>query len=211
MSNGFKFNFTQAQLKELLPKVKNISDWYESLVDALPQYGIDTSKRVAAFIAQCAHESGGFTRMEEGLNYSAKGLTGTWPKRFPVDIATQYERQPQKIANRAYADRMGNGPEASGDGWKYRGRGILQLTGKDNYRACSKVLFQDETLINDPDMLLDPYYAIHSACWFWHVNKLNQYADSGDILTMTKKINGGTLGLEDRIKHYNHALEVLSH
>lgn len=210
MSNGFDFNFTEAQLKELLPKLKNITDWYESLVDALPQYGITSKKRVAAFIAQCAHESAGFTRLEEGLNYSAKGLTGTWPKRFPADVAAQYERQPQKIANKAYCDRMGNGSEASGEGWKYRGRGILQLTGKDNYRACSKVLFQDDTLLTDPDMLFDPYYAIHSACWFWHVNKLNPFADSGDILTMTKKINGGTLGLEDRIKHYNHAIEVLS-
>jgi putative chitinase len=105
---------------------------------------------------------------------------------------------------------MGNGAEETGEGYKFRGRGLLQLTGKDNYKACSQVLFQDSTLIEDPDMLLDPYYATHSACWFWHKNKLNELADVQDIKTMTKKINGGFIGLEDRIKHYNHAVAVLS-
>jgi putative chitinase len=105
---------------------------------------------------------------------------------------------------------MGNGPESSGDGWKFRGRGLLQLTGKDNYRNCSRFMFQDETLLDNPDILLDAYYAIHSACWFWHKNNLNQYADSGDFVMMTKKINGGTIGLEDRKKHFAHAVEVLS-
>lgn len=208
---SFQFDFTLDKLQKLIPKAKGgVQSWYDGLCDALPQYEINTVNRVAAFVAQCAHESGGFTKLEEGLSYSAKGLTGTWPKRFPPDIAAQYERKPEKIANRAYESRMGNGPEASGDGWKYRGRGILQLTGKDNYKACSQFLFQDDTITNDPDLLLDPYYATHSACWFWWKNKLNQYADSGDILTLTKKINGGTLGLDDRIKHYKHAIEVLS-
>jgi len=208
---SFQFDFSLDKLQQLIPKAKGgVQGWYDGLCDALPQYEINTVNRVAAFVAQCAHESGGFSKMEEGLNYSAKGLSGTWPKRFPPGVAEQYERKPEKIANRAYCDRMGNGPEASGDGWKYRGRGILQLTGKDNYKACSQFLFQDDTITNDPDLLLDPYYATHSACWFWWKNKLNPYADAGDILTLTKKINGGTLGLDDRIKHYKHAIEVLS-
>lgn len=208
---SFQFDFTIEKLKELIPGAAGgLQGWYDGLTEALPQYEIVTTRRVAAFIAQCAHESGGFRLMEENLNYKAATLTKLWPKRYPPGVAEQYAGKAQAIANKSYGGRMGNGDEMSGDGWKYRGRGILQLTGKDNYRACSKFLFSDDTLLNDPDILLDPYYATHSACWFWNQNKLNQYADSGDILTMTKRINGGTIGLEDRIKHYNHAMEVLS-
>jgi putative chitinase len=114
------------------------------------------------------------------------------------------------IANRVYGGRMGNGDEHSGEGYKFRGRGPIQLTGKDNYAACSDFLFQDDTLLQNPDMLLDPEYALHSACWFWWKNDLNNYADSADLVTMTKRINGGTIGLEDRIKHYNHAMEIFA-
>jgi predicted chitinase len=117
---------------------------------------------------------------------------------------------PEAIANKTYGGRMGNGHEETGEGFAYRGRGLLQLTGKDNYRACSHDLFQDATLLEDPDLLTDPYYALNSACWFWNKNKLNQYADSGDFTTMTKRINGGTIGLEDRIHHYNNAVAILS-
>jgi putative chitinase len=148
--------------------------------------------------------------LEENLNYKAATLTRIWPQRYPAGIAEQYAGKPELIANKSYGGRMGNGPEASGDGWKFRGRGLLQLTGKDNYRNCSKFMFQDDTLLENPDILLDAYYAIHSACWFWHKNNLNQFADSNDFVTMTKKINGGTIGLEDRKKHYAHAVEVLS-
>lgn len=208
---SFQFDFTIDKLKQLIPNAAGgVQAWYEGLSDALPQYEIVTVPRAAAFIAQCAHESGGFRMMEENLNYKAATLTKLWPKRYPAGIAEQYAGKPQAIANKSYGGRMGNGDEASGDGWKYRGRGILQLTGKDNYKACSKFLFSDDTLLENPDLLLDAYYATHSACWFWNQNKLNQYADSGDILTMTKKINGGTIGLDDRIKHYKHAMEVLS-
>jgi putative chitinase len=208
---SFKFEFTVDQLRQLIPNAAGgVDAWYEGLCQALPQYEIDTVQRVAAFIAQCAHESGGFRLMEENLNYKAATLTKLWPQRYPAGIAEQYAGKPQAIANKSYGGRMGNGPEATGDGWKYRGRGILQLTGKDNYRACSQFLFQDGTLLDDPDLLLDPYYATHSACWFWAKNGLNQYADSGDFTTMTKRINGGTIGLDDRIKHYKHAVEVLS-
>lgn len=208
---SFQFDFTIDKLKQLIPNAAGgVQAWYEGLSDALPQYEIVTVPRAASFIAQCAHESGGFRMMEENLNYKAATLTKLWPKRYPAGIAEQYAGKPQAIANKSYGGRMGNGDEASGDGWKYRGRGILQLTGKDNYKACSKFLFSDDTLLENPDLLLDAYYATHSACWFWNQNKLNQYADSGDILTMTKKINGGTIGLDDRIKHYKHAMEVLS-
>lgn len=207
----FKFNFTLDQLKQLIPTAAGgVEAWYEGLCDALPQYEIVTEKRVAAFIAQCAHESGGFRLMEENLNYKAATLTKLWPKRYPVGVAEKYAGKPEAIANKSYSGRMGNGDEKSGDGWKFRGRGILQLTGKSNYQACSKYLFEDNTLLDNPDILLDPYYATHSACWFWNTNKLNQYADNGDFVTMTKKINGGTIGLDDRIKHYNHALKVLT-
>ena len=208
---SFDFNFTADQVRQLIPRAIGGSDsWFESLEEALPQYGITTVNRVAAFIAQCAHESGGFSTLEENLKYKAVTLTKLWPQRFPAGIAEQYAGNSQKIANKAYGGRMGNGTEETGEGYKFRGRGLLQLTGKDNYKACSQVLFQDSTLIEDPDMLLDPYYATHSACWFWHKNKLNELADAQDIKTMTKKINGGFIGLEDRIKHYNHAVAVLS-
>jgi len=205
------FNFTREQVEALLPNaIGGADEWFKALWDALPQYEINTVERVAAFIAQCAHESGGFSTLEENLNYKAATLTKLWPQRFPAGVAEQYAGKPEKIANKTYGGRMGNGPEDSQEGYKFRGRGLLQLTGKDNYRACSQALFQDETLLEDPDLLLDPYYAIHSACWFWSKNKLNQFADSGDLTTMTKKINGGTIGLPDRIQHYEHAIEVLS-
>jgi len=205
------FNFTREQVEALLPNaIGGADEWFKALWDALPQYEINTVERVAAFIAQCAHESGGFSTLEENLNYKAATLTKLWPQRFPTGVAEQYAGNPEKIANKTYGGRMGNGPEDTQEGFKYRGRGLLQLTGKDNYRACSQALFQDETLLEDPDLLLDPYYAIHSACWFWSKNKLNQFADSGDLTTMTKKINGGTIGLPDRIQHYEHAIEVLS-
>ena len=208
---SFDFVFTENHARELIPRaLGGPDDWYESMVEALPQYGITSIPRVAAFIAQCAHESGGFSTLEENLNYKAATLTKIWPQRYPADVAKQYAGKPELIANKSYGGRMGNGPESSGDGWKFRGRGLLQLTGKDNYRNCSKFMFQDETLLDNPDILLDAYYAIHSACWFWHKNSLNQYADSGDFVTMTKKINGGTIGLEDRKKHFAHAVEVLS-
>ena len=208
---SFDFDFTVEQVRELVPRaVGGPDDWYESMYEALPQYAITSVPRVAAFIAQCAHESGGFSTLEENLNYKAATLTRIWPQRYPAGIAEQFAGKPEAIANKSYGGRMGNGPETSGDGWKFRGRGLLQLTGKDNYLNCSKFMFQDDTLIENPDILLDSYYAIHSAGWFWHKNNLNQYADSGDFVTMTKKINGGTIGLEDRKKHYAHAVEVLS-
>jgi putative chitinase len=181
--------------------------------EVFPTYDINTPQRVAAFLAQCGHESGGWTVFEENLNYSAKGLNGIFKKYFPTEeSAKPYERKPEMIANKVYGGRMGNGPESSGDGWLYRGRGPIQLTGKDNYRAFAKEMFEDwENLFQNPDWVTaDKDFALMSAIWFWNKNKLNKEADAGDIKTMTRKINGGYIGLEDRIKHYNEAIHLLT-
>ena len=202
---------TKEQLQQLLPKNQYIDHWHEVLSKLLPEYEINTSKRIAAFIAQCSHESGSFTTLKENLNYRPETLRRIFPKYFPSDeIASAYCSAPNKqeaIANRVYANRMGNGDEHSGDGFKYCGRGLIQLTGKENYTWFASSL---EMTPDDASEYLQTFEgAVQSACWFWETNALNQYADSGDILTMTKIINGGTIGLEDRIKHYEHALEIL--
>ncbi len=199
---------TISQLKQLLPNNPYVENWHHALVQLLPDYDINTPKRIAAFIAQCSHESGGFRVLTENLNYKAAGLRRIFPKYFPTDeLAKQYEKQPKKIANRVYANRMGNGDESSGDGFRYCGRGLIQLTGKSNYQAFADSL---EMRVEDvPEYLATFEGAAQSACWFWETNNLNRFADVGDILNMTKRINGGTIGLEDRQKHYNHALHVL--
>lgn len=198
---------TREQLAQIIPKNPYIDQWCTALNKLLPDYGIDTPQRVAAFLAQCAHESGGFVFLKENLNYRAASLRKVFPKYFPTDeLAQQYEKQPEKIANRIYGSRMGNGDEASGDGYRYCGRGLIQLTGKNNYEAFAESI---ETPVAEIPAYLETFEgAVQSACWFWETNKLNQYADNNDILTMTKRINGGTIGLEDRMKHYAHALEV---
>jgi putative chitinase len=146
--------------------------WLPAVQMACTEFEINTPLRISAFLAQCAHESGGFTRLVENLNYSAEALIRVWPKRFPsMEVAMRYHRQPEKIANSVYASRMGNGPEASGEGWKYRGRGLKQLTGKDNYQRCGQALALD--LVGDPDLLLNPRPAARSAGWFWR----NGYLD----------------------------------
>jgi len=202
---------TKEQLKQLLPKNPYIDNWYGALSQLLPDYEINTPQRIAAFIAQCAHESGEFTTLKENLNYRAPTLRKIFPKYFPTDeIANHYASLPNKqeaIANKVYANRMGNGDEASGDGFRYCGRGLIQLTGKDNYTwfAASIGITPDEA----SEYLQTFEGAAQSACWFWETNNLNQWADKGDILTLTKRINGGTIGLEDRIKHYEHAKHIL--
>jgi putative chitinase len=203
---------TVSQLKQLLPKNPYVEHWHHALEQLFPDYDINTPKRMAAFIAQCAHESGGFMVLKENLNYKAATLRKIFPKYFPNDqIAQDYASRPNKqvaIASKVYANRMGNGDEASQDGWKFCGRGLIQLTGKSNYQAFADSLEMD---INDvPEYLATFEGAAQSACWFWETNKLNQWADAGDILTLTKRINGGTIGLEDRKKHYDHALHVLA-
>ena len=199
---------TLEQLKQLLPKNPYVDHWHSALSQLLPDYEINTPKRIAAFIAQCSHESGGFVFLKENLNYKAASLRKVFPKYFPTDeLAAQYANKPEKIANRVYANRMGNGDEASGDGFKYCGRGLIQLTGKQNYSWFAASL---EISVEEASEYLQTFEgAAQSACWFWETNKLNDWADKGDIVTLTKRINGGTIGLEDRIKHYEHALHVL--
>lgn len=208
MANGFDFNFTQAQLAQIIPGNPYVDHWYEALCKILPDYDITSVNRVAAFLAQTAHESGGYKALKENLNYRAVTLRKVFPKYFPTDeLANQYAGKPEMIANKVYGNRMGNGDEASGDGFRYCGRGLIQLTGKSNYQAFADSI---ETPVEDlPEFLGTFEGAIQSACWFWEVNNLNQWADSSDMLTLTKRINGGTIGLDDRIKHYNHAVHVL--
>jgi putative chitinase len=202
---------TQEQLKQLLPKNPYVDYWHKALAQLLPDYEINTPERIAAFVAQCAHESGGFTALKENLNYRWQTLRKIFPKYFPTDeLAQRYAAMPNKqaaIANRVYANRMGNGPEDSGDGYRYCGRGLIQLTGKENYTWFAASL---EISVEEAAEYLETFEgAAQSACWFWETNNLNRWADSGDILTLTKRINGGTIGLDDRIKHYKHALHVL--
>jgi len=203
------FTFTREQLSSVIGNNPDLDSWYEALSSVLPTYEIDSPQRVAAFIAQCTHESGGFKRLKENLNYKAESLRRVFPKYFPTDeLAQEYAHKQEQIANRVYGGRMGNGDESSGDGFRYCGRGLIQLTGRNNYTKFSESIGM---AVEEVPSLLETFEgAVKSACWFWKTNNLNQYADAGDILTMTKRINGGTIGLEDRIKHYNHALEVFS-
>lgn len=207
---------TQNQLKEMIPRNKHVSYWHHALEQLLHDYDINTPKRIAAFVAQCAHESAEFTVLQENLNYKTATLRRLFPKYFPTDeLAEQYASRPNKqqaIANRIYASRMGNGDESSGDGFRFRGRGLIQLTGRSNYQNFADSIEVDGRPLNInevPEYLETFEGAAQSACWFWETNKLSEIADKGDILTLTKRINGGTIGLNDRIKHYNHALSIM--
>jgi putative chitinase len=181
--------------------------WFEPLQETFKKYQINTPKRQACFIGQCMHESGGFKFLRENLNYSAKALINTWPSRFPdMDTAEKFERQPEKIANKVYSGRMGNTED--GDGAKYIGRGLIQLTGKDNYRAFGEAIGED--LVANPQLVEEPRYAALSAGWFWNKRGLNALADAMDITTLTIRINGGKIGIDDRIAKINKALDVLA-
>ena len=219
----------------MTPKVEHIvaagvkqataQKWVDAVAAACQEFNIDTPQRIAGFLSQCAHESGGFERLQENLNYSADGMAGIWPKRFavlgpdgkpvkkdgknqPNKFALALHRKPEMIANVVYSGRMGNGPTESGEGWKYRGRGLKQLTGKTNHSNCSKGLGVD--LVDNPDLLLEPIYAARSAAWFWSTNKCNVFADAEDIEGLTRRINGGLIGLEDRKKRYSSAMRSFS-
>jgi putative chitinase len=198
---------TKNQLKQM---VKNpyIDQWYEALEQLLDDYEINTPLRVAHFIAQCAHESGNFVFVKENLNYKAASLQAVFKKYFPTaELAAQYANRPERIANRVYANRMGNGDEASGDGWRYCGRGLIQLTGKDNYTFFAGSL---EISTEEASEYLQTFEgAAQSACWYWEQNNLNRFADANDVRGLTRAINGGYIGLEDRQKHTEHALHIL--
>jgi len=181
--------------------------WFEPLQETFEKYQINTPKRQACFLGQTMHESGGYKFLRENLNYSAKALMATWPSRFPdADTAEKFARQPEMIANRVYSGRMGNTED--GDGAKYIGRGLIQLTGKDNYRAFGEAIGED--LVANPQLVEEPRYAALSAGWFWNKRGLNALADVMDITTMTVRINGGRIGIDDRIAKINKAFDVLA-
>ena len=182
--------------------------WIPALEEAFDRFEINTPDRQSCFIGQCAHESNNFKTLVENLNYGAAGLLATWPKRFSGSDAVLYQRQPERIANKVYADRMGNSSEDSGDGWKYRGRGLIQLSGKSNYQSAGDVLGVD--LVSEPDKVLDMEFAVLTAGWFWDAHKLNELADTKSYTQLTKAINGGIIGLDDRIAKINAVLTILT-
>ena len=196
-------------LRALGVSAENIDKYLPWLNMTLIKYDIETPVRQAMFLSQLAHESGNFRFVKENFNYSINGLRAVFHKYFPDDnIASKYARQPEKIANRVYANRMGNGDEASGDGWKYRGRGLIQLTGKTNYAVFS--LNADNNALLEPDLVSEPELAVTSAGWFWDTNGLNKLSDTGDVRAVTQRINGGFNGLVDREAKYNKLITILS-
>ena len=194
---------------ELLSQIGINPSWLPHIVYTFDIYQINNPNRIAGFIGQTAHESNNYRTLQENLNYSANGLVTVWPSRFPTfDIANEYARQPEKIANKVYANRIGNGPEESGDGWRYRGRGIIQITGRENYEKLSDALGQN--FLGEPDLLLEPRWAVMSAGWFWNSRRLNEIADRKDWNLLTRRINGGLHGLSDRILRTERVLTLLS-
>jgi len=194
---------------EQLAKLHIGQQWVTALNDTFSQFGILTPNQQAAFIGQCGHECGHFRILEENLNYRAATLMKLWPKRFPtLEIANAYAGNPKKIANMVYANRMGNRDESSGDGYRFRGRGCIQLTGHANYFHAGKALGVD--FVMEPDLVATPKYAAMTAGWYWSTHGCNEIAESADWVKLTKKINGGTIGLEDRIVHTKQALAALS-
>lgn len=209
MTFDFSADFTVDKVSQCLPGNSNINDWFAAMVANLPTFEIITPARIAAFLAQTGHESSNYTQLHENLNYRADALCRVWPRYFNSSNANDYAHNPEKIANRAYANRLGNGPEESGDGWKFRGRGPIQITGKDNYQACSQYVYGDDRLLDNPDMLEQDYDAsIKSACWFWTRAKLNDYVDANNFRETTHRINGGYIGEDDREARYGRALQT---
>ena len=210
---SFEFDFTRDHLAEIIPGNKQVDEWYAALYEVLPMYEITTERRVAHFLSQCAHESANFKRLEENLNYSAKALRAVFGRYFgdpPKRDADEYHRQPEMIANYVYMDefrkyKMGNIHE--GDGWLFRGRGLKQLTGRENYSRFGDSIGM--TAEEAAEYVQSFNGAIQSACWFWDTNNLNDIADGDNVKLMTKKINGGSIGLEDRQRRYINAMDVL--
>lgn len=198
---------TADSLQLMMPRAPR--PWLEVMARELPEWDIDSPYEVASFVAQVAHESSDLTRLEENLNYSAERLMQVWPKRFrDFAIAQQYEHMPEKLANYVYASRMGNGDAASGDGWKYHGRGPIQITGRRNYTEYGLWLGVD--LTERPELLLQPEFGIKSAIWFWRVNNLDELDDDADVRLETRRINGGETGLAHRQAIMNRCLQILA-
>jgi putative chitinase len=209
---SFDFDFKKEHLAAMIPGNDRVDHWYTALVDILPKYGITTSRRLAHFVSQCAHESNNFKSLEENLNYREETLLKVFPRYFGAGKrnAAEYAKNPEKIANYVYMDefrssKMGNVNE--GDGWRFRGRGLKQLTGRDNYTRFGKSvgMTAEEAAV----YVATEKGAIESACWFWNANNLNEIADTDDVTRMTKKINGGDIGLADRQSRYANAISVL--
>lgn len=208
--NPYTFDFTEEKFRKILVNSEE-KLWFDAMYNILPSYGINTPERVAGFLAQTCHESQDYNVLEENLHYSASGLRKTFHRYFgSIATAGKYAKKPKMIANLVYSNRMGNGNVASGDGYKFRGRGPIQITGKYNYINCSKYLFNDSRLVEKPDLiLLDKEICIMSACWYWSIKNINRSCDKKDILTMTKLINGGTNGIADRRVRFNKYLTIL--
>lgn len=198
---------TAALLRTIMPKADG-DTWAAALTPAMAEFSIDTAARAAAFLGQLAHESIELTHTEENLSYSSRRLLEVWPKRFTAVTAEMYARQPEKLANYVYADRNGNGDAASGDGWRYRGRGPIQLTGRRNYAAAGKGI--SLALEAQPDLVKDPTVGARTAAWYWHDHGLNAVADTGNIAAITRAINGGVHGLHERERYTALALAVLA-
>jgi len=200
---------TEAQLRKTLIYCREPHMWAPLLSQILPEYHITSDIQVAMFVAQTGHESAHYNTLKENLNYSQNALRRVFRKYFPTEeLAAKYARNPAMIASRVYANRMGNGDEASGDGWLYRGRGLIQVTGKNNYTNCSMFLFGDDRLLQDPSILLEPEFAIRSACWYWLARRLHEHYD--DVRTVTKLINGGYNGLQDRMDLFDRAMRFMT-
>ena len=199
---------TANQLKQILPRCRDPEFWAFELAATLPEHGIDTKEQIASFLSQVGHESADLNILQENLNYSQQALRRVFGKYFPDDkIAYRYARQPKWIASRVYANRMGNGGEQSMDGWKYRGRGLIQITGKNNYTRCSRDMFGDDRLVENPDLVLEKPIALMTAYWYWQMMKLEQYG--GDVKKVTKLVNGGYHGLSSRQEIFDRAMNVL--
>lgn len=207
---SFEFDFTVEDIRAALPGIKDADGWMKSCLKLFPAYNITTKPRVAMFLAQTGHESANWNLLEENLYYSAAGLLKVFPKYYKTQAAANADaKKPQQIANKVYANRMGNGDSASGDGYRFRGRGILQVTGKSNYAACSNALYGDDRLLTKPELLVSQDGALGSACWYWNSRKLNAASDKGDVIAATKLINGGTNGLEDRKARYDRIMRLI--
>ena len=201
------YNLTETQLKQILPNIKNAGVWVGLLNEVLPKYQINTVERVTGFLSQVAVESSEFSVMVENLNYSADGLKKTFAKYFKTVDANAYARQPEKIANYVYADRLGNGPTSSGDGWNFRGHGLIQLTGRDNVTNFAEDI--GKSVEDTIEYLKTNEGSLESACWFWNSRNINAAADAKDIVRISKLVNGGTHGLEERKRYYAKAMSVL--
>lgn len=206
---GIVFDLTPEILRSILIGNTHYFDWYDSIVRLLPTYGFSTKKQMAAFLSQTMVESAFYEKLKENLNYSAQGLIRTFPTHFKNEELSLFANQPQKIANRVYSNRYGNGDELSGDGWKFCGRGLIQVTFRSNYKAYSEWAYKDDRVLDNPDMLCNPEDALKSAIWFWNTHNLSKMADNDQMTSITKCINGGTNGLPQRINLYNKVLSVI--